>query len=245
MECPSCHAAVGADDHFCGGCGRRLDAAPLHPDTCPTCGAPLHTRSNRCPAHGEMDPSWLRCPYCLREGRDGQLQLGELYCARCAPATPSIAATRLCPACGAAQLIAASSCEVCGADFAPAPVVADERRATTLAIPRPRAAFFAYAIETAGAQAGRAVRLHDPVTTIGRHPTNHLVVDDGAASDFHATIQREPDGSFLLTDRASTNGTRVNGRELTEPRAIRDNDEIGVGATTLVLKVVRPRARRR
>lgn len=245
MECPACHATAQRDDHFCGACGRRLDEAGAHPQPCPNCGAPLRMRSNQCASHGEMDPSWLRCPYCLREGREGRLEPGSFYCARCEAGHPSIAATRLCPVCAATQPADAARCELCGADLETAPAIAERRLSATVAVPRLRPGPLAYLIETGGAQVGRAVRLHDPVTTIGRDPTSHVPVDDELASAVHATIRREPDGRYIVADHGSTNGTRVNGRELTEPRAIRDNDEIGIGTTTLALKVVRPRTRRR
>jgi pSer/pThr/pTyr-binding forkhead associated (FHA) protein len=136
-------------------------------------------------------------------------------------------------------------CEVCGADLDAPPAPAERRAAATVAITRPRLSFFAFLIETGGAEVGRAVRLHDPTTTIGRDQSNHVIVNDELASAIHATIRREQDGRYIVADQGSKNGTRINGRELSAPRAIRDNDEIGIGATTLVLKVVRPRTKQR
>jgi hypothetical protein len=31
-----------------------------------------------CPIHGPLDPTWTRCPYCLKEGREGRLLSGAV-----------------------------------------------------------------------------------------------------------------------------------------------------------------------
>lgn len=48
---------------------------------------------------------------------------------------------------------------------------------------------------------------------IGRHPDNHVVVQDNRASRFHAVIRREAAGYFIK-DLGSQNGTAVNGRDI-------------------------------
>jgi hypothetical protein len=97
----------------------------------------------------------------------------------------------------------------------------------------------AYLIEKEGEQMGRPIQLEEEITDIGRDPRNHVVITDQLVSAFHARVERAPDGSFIIVDRGSTNGTRVNGELLTEPRPIDENDEIMLGKTTLVLKLVR------
>jgi pSer/pThr/pTyr-binding forkhead associated (FHA) protein len=101
---------------------------------------------------------------------------------------------------------------------------------------RPRS--LAFLIEKEGEQIGRVLQLEPDVTDIGRDPRNHVVVSDVLVSGFHARVERGPDGGFVITDRGSTNGSRVNGEPLNTPRAIDENDEVGIGNTTLVLKVV-------
>ncbi len=68
----------------------------------------------------------------------------------------------------------------------------------------------------------------DPLT-IGRHPTNHVVVDIPTVSAEHALIEYVG-GVYRLTDRGSRNGTFVNGRRITEYH-LQDGDIIRIGDT--------------
>lgn len=51
--------------------------------------------------------------------------------------------------------------------------------------------------------------------TIGRGPDNDLVLDHASISGSHAVIQNEG-GSFKVTDLGSTNGTFMDGAQITE-----------------------------
>jgi SARP family transcriptional regulator, regulator of embCAB operon len=82
------------------------------------------------------------------------------------------------------------------------------------------------------------VPLARPVTTIGRLPTNGVVVADPDVSRHHADIRRNKSG-FVLVDVGSTNGTSVNGQRVAEHR-LRDGDEIQVGESSLVFVDRRP-----
>ena len=75
-------------------------------------------------------------------------------------------------------------------------------------------------------------------TTIGRHPSSALVLDDAKVSREHAVIRPTPDG-FALTDLRSTNGTFVNGDRV-EETTLADGDRIGVGAHEIVFRVDEP-----
>ena len=101
---------------------------------------------------------------------------------------------------------------------------------------RPRT--LAYLIEKEGQQVGRVYQIDKDITDIGRDPRNTIVLTDGAVSGFHARLERGPDGSFLISDRGSSNGSRFNGEPLTVPRTMDENDEFGLGSTLLVLKLV-------
>jgi len=70
------------------------------------------------------------------------------------------------------------------------------------------------------------------VTTIGRASLNHIVIDDPAVSAQHAIIARSAD-SYRLQDLHSTNGTRVNGRPVTEVE-LKDGDKIQFGSVAAV-----------
>ena len=67
--------------------------------------------------------------------------------------------------------------------------------------------------------------------TVGRHPGSRLVVDDPQASRHHATI-RPMEGGHIVVDLASTNGTKVGGKLVTE-HVLRHGDEIQIGHATL------------
>ena len=52
--------------------------------------------------------------------------------------------------------------------------------------------------------------------SIGRHPDNTIQVLDRIISKEHAQIHRKPDGSFMLKDLGSLNGTYVRGERVGE-----------------------------
>ncbi len=68
--------------------------------------------------------------------------------------------------------------------------------------------------------------------TIGREDGNHMRLDDERISRFHAKVQSDGDG-IILTDLESTNGTRVNGHDITI-RCLRPGDRIQMGRTVLL-----------
>jgi pSer/pThr/pTyr-binding forkhead associated (FHA) protein len=52
----------------------------------------------------------------------------------------------------------------------------------------------------------------------------------------HARLTRQPDGSWLLIDLGSTNGTYINGHRLTAPTVVTPADTIQIGRTQLRLE---------
>ena len=68
--------------------------------------------------------------------------------------------------------------------------------------------------------------------TLGRSRSSDVMVDDSNVSRAHAEI-RAHGSSWVLTDLGSTNGTRLNGRRVTQPEVLGPGDEIEVGTTTL------------
>lgn len=77
----------------------------------------------------------------------------------------------------------------------------------------------------------RAVDLDKELVTIGRLSSCDLVVQDTGASRRHAQV-RTLDGVSTLTDLGSTNGTKVNGREV-QSATLSDGDTITVGTTQI------------
>jgi hypothetical protein len=66
------------------------------------------------------------------------------------------------------------------------------------------------------------------VTSLGRKPSNTIVLEDDFVSSEHSLISWR-DGRPWLEDVASTNGTFLNGTEVTRPIAVSEGDIIGVG----------------
>ncbi len=72
------------------------------------------------------------------------------------------------------------------------------------------------------------------VVNLGRSRNGNEIVleSDGQASKRHARLEMQAEGRFTLTDLASTNGTRVNGKRI-EARSLNDGDEIILGSTRI------------
>lgn len=72
----------------------------------------------------------------------------------------------------------------------------------------------------------------EPVTVIGRHPLATIRVDDEFVSSEHVQLVHQ-DGSWWITDLGSTNGTLVNGREVTRQIGLSEGDVIEIGDVKL------------
>ncbi|WP_080801235.1 FHA domain-containing protein [Arabiibacter massiliensis] len=68
---------------------------------------------------------------------------------------------------------------------------------------------------------------------IGRESKNDIAVKDINASRTHAELRRDPRGLWVLTDLGSTNGTFVNGREISS-QPLADGDQIVIGVTNFL-----------
>jgi|GEM_PF-794152 len=69
----------------------------------------------------------------------------------------------------------------------------------------------------------------------GRSSRAELILEETAVSRRHAIFFRESERDWVR-DAGSTNGTRVNGEVVREPRALRDGDRIAVGVVELVYR---------
>lgn len=83
-----------------------------------------------------------------------------------------------------------------------------------------------------GADRGRVFQCSSSPVTIGREEGNTIQLNDERVSRFHLKIQRDHD-DLVLTDLASTNGTRVNGEDA-HLRILRHGDLINIGRSTLI-----------
>jgi predicted component of type VI protein secretion system len=100
-----------------------------------------------------------------------------------------------------------------------------------------------------GPRAGRRLTLERAVV-IGRAPDSDLVLEDPQASRRHARIAPASDGSAVVEDLGSSNGTFVNNHELTGSARLDPGDDLLVGVTVIQLRspeqmVARPSAVRR
>jgi FHA domain-containing protein len=74
---------------------------------------------------------------------------------------------------------------------------------------------------------------------VGRNSANALIIDDSTVSNFHAAMMISAKGDLLLADRASSNGTYVNGVALEAGGRIivRDGDRLKFGDVEATLKI--------
>ncbi len=86
-----------------------------------------------------------------------------------------------------------------------------------------------------GSPAARTHTLSGDVTTIGRHESNAVALDDPAVSRFHAHVERRGD-TYLLRDLNSSAGTYLTGRGRVEEAVLRHDDRIRVGDTEIVFE---------
>jgi len=73
--------------------------------------------------------------------------------------------------------------------------------------------------------------------TIGRSSYNDIVIDDDAASRENSFIIIE-NNEYKIGDMGSTNGTFLNDRKITSPKALNDGDKINIGDSEFIFKVV-------
>ncbi len=81
---------------------------------------------------------------------------------------------------------------------------------------------------------GTIVPLGNVQITIGRAPDSTLIIDDDYASSRHARVYPS-EGSWVVEDLGSTNGTYVNRVKVTAPVALGPGDRVQVGNVVLEL----------
>ena len=84
---------------------------------------------------------------------------------------------------------------------------------------------------------GMDFRVVEGRNIIGSKSSSDVTIKDGEVSSLHALILCKKD-KFIITDELSSNGTLLNGADLTprEPYDLNDGDEIRVGTTNLLFK---------
>jgi hypothetical protein len=73
---------------------------------------------------------------------------------------------------------------------------------------------------------------------VGRASDNELTLNDGSVSKIHAALLMTAEGTLLVADTGSTNGTYINGRRIAygESRLIEEGDVIGFGDVEVRLR---------
>lgn len=92
-----------------------------------------------------------------------------------------------------------------------------------------------------GPQAGMSFPLSGSQIVIGREESTDIALQDPEASRRHSLISWQG-GQYVIEDLGSTNGTFVNGVQITGPQILRPGDSIGIGQTALVFHMAEVQA---
>jgi adenylate cyclase len=84
--------------------------------------------------------------------------------------------------------------------------------------------------------AKREIPLLSRVISIGRDPSNDLVLSDSMVSRRHAILEQR-DNQFILRDNNSSNGTLVNGDRVDSEKPLRDGDLVAIGSSRLLFQL--------
>ncbi|MDQ3619219.1 MAG: FHA domain-containing protein [Actinomycetota bacterium] len=90
------------------------------------------------------------------------------------------------------------------------------------------------AIVEGASSKGKSFELGDELI-IGRADKCHIVLDDTYVSQMHARIYPR-DGTVMLEDLGSTNGTYLNRRRITGTTELHRGDQVKIGKTVLELR---------
>ncbi len=85
-----------------------------------------------------------------------------------------------------------------------------------------------------GPGAGSRFLLHDAHVVAGRDPQCAIFLDDITVSRSHVAFTRDQ-GSYLIEDLGSLNGTYVNRHLLKGPTLLRNGDEVQIGKYRMVI----------
>ncbi len=148
-----------------------------------------------------------------------------MFCHNCGRRNPS--GGNFCSSCGAPLAVESTETTVTlqaidgePEDDAPVHVVAVPHGVGVLVVKR-------------GPVLGSRYLLDRDVTRAGRHPESDLFLDDITVSRRHAELVRKDDGTMVIRDVGSLNGTYVN-RDRIEEAVLSGGDEVQIGKFKLV-----------
>lgn len=81
----------------------------------------------------------------------------------------------------------------------------------------------------------RVIELGGDAVLFGRSPSSTVRLEDPYVSDDHARIY-QADGSWMVADLKSTNGTFLNRVKVTTPTQIAAGDQLGIGKTIVEVR---------
>jgi hypothetical protein len=140
-----------------------------------------------------------------------------------------------CPECGFQNPEAANYCSKCGAllvreeggDTTMTFTPDEEAEDAGVSLDDVRTKGPALVVRSGGGRAGETFHPDGERTTIGRSPDCGIFLDDVTVSRRHAALI-ERNGTFLIEDQGSLNGTFVN-RKRVESAQLEDGDELQIG----------------
>ena len=86
-----------------------------------------------------------------------------------------------------------------------------------------------------GPLAGKEFLLFEPISVVGRTQENEVTITDNSVSRRHALIDRKDDGSYVISDQGSSNGTFVKGKRLKGAMRAWHGDKIAFGKVECLL----------
>lgn len=84
---------------------------------------------------------------------------------------------------------------------------------------------------------GQSWEISQESYVIGRVDSCNIHLPDSTVSSKHASLVRQPNGSYLLKDEGSTNGTKVNGTKLSGDHKLANGDVFQVGSIELMFEM--------